>query len=258
MKEGLVTISSFLRSINLEMSVSKTKYILFETKNSSRDGYFSEIAFAGGVVERVNNFKYLGLLIDSKLLWEDHVDKTLKEIAPFVGILRKIRYFVDKKVLTNIYYAHIHSRLCYCLPIWSACSIDRKMRLQRLQNKAVKFMQFKPHLTPTSELYNDKIISFMQLCSYESILFVHKIVSGGVRCDFIPVTSHSVSGRLTRQSSSYRPPNFNMAIGQNSLFYSGINLYNDFCNQKSISISSAISTVKIQAREFVRAHKNYK
>jgi hypothetical protein len=113
MKEGLVTISSFLRSINLEMSVIKTKYILFETKNSSRDGYFSEIPFAGGVVQRVNNFKYLGLLIDSKLLWEDHVDKTLKEIAPFVGILRKIRSttHIFIRVFITAFQSGLHAQL---------------------------------------------------------------------------------------------------------------------------------------------------
>jgi hypothetical protein len=159
---------------------------------------FDEIGFNEQFIKRFDSFKYLGLFIDSKIDWSVHVNSVAAEIAPYVGILRRIRYCVNEKVLMQVYYAYIHSRLSYCLPVWSSCSLELKMRLQRLQNKALKFIRFKPPLTPTSELYGSQFLSFLQLCDFEPILFIHKVTQGLVKCDFELFTNERVTGRQTR------------------------------------------------------------
>jgi hypothetical protein len=252
MQKDLSMIDSLLSSNNLSMSIKKTKFMVFTTTNSSSDGLFDEIIFDEKKIERVDDFKYLGLQIDSKLLWNDHVDRILKEITPFVGILRRIRYSVDQKTLMSIYYAYIHSRLCYCLPVWSSCSMDKKMRLQRAQNKAIKLIKFRPYLTPTSELYDEDFLSFMQLCNYEQILFVYRVQSGGVRCDFELVNNMSITGRQTRQSSLIRLPQYLMTKSQNSIFYRGVHLFNKFSQNVNIESNASISSIKKQIKRFVR------
>jgi hypothetical protein len=98
------------------------------------------------------------------------------KIAPFVGLIRRVRPFISENVAMQLYYAYIHSRLIYCLPVWSSCSIEKKTRLQRLQNKCIKAIKLKPRLTPSCDLYDDKFLSFLQLCNYESIksIRIHK------------------------------------------------------------------------------------
>lgn len=63
-------------------------------------------------------FTFLGVVIDDKLCWDDHVDKVRREIAPYVFILYKIRPFVSEKTCWLIYYAYIASRLMYIAPAW--------------------------------------------------------------------------------------------------------------------------------------------
>jgi hypothetical protein len=228
MQNDLITVESYLASINLELSVNKTKFMIFKTKNSTNSDLFDRITFNNHTIDIVESFKYLGLIIDSEIDWKYHVDSVASKISPYIGMLYRIRPFIEEKTAMQIYYAYIHSRLSYCLPVWSSCSLDLKMRLQRLQNKAMKAIRMKPFRTPTVELYDNRLVSFLQLCDYEAILFIHKVKFGLVKCDVTFITYENISGRQTRQSNLLRPPNFLMAKSQDSLFYRGICLYNDF------------------------------
>lgn len=42
--------------------------------------------------------------------WKTHISETSRQIAPFVGLLRRVRHVASRKILINIYYAHIHLR----------------------------------------------------------------------------------------------------------------------------------------------------
>ena len=251
MQQDLVSIESFLMSINLEMSIKKTEFMVFKTTNSSNTGCFETIKFESNEICKVEKFKYLGLVIDEKLTWKLHVDSVSSCIAPYVGMLRRIRPFVNKTTSMKLYYAYIHSRLTYCLPVWSSCSIEQKMRLQRLQNKAIKFIEQKPLRTPSSELFDDKLISFLHLCDYEVILFIQKIQMGLLKCDVTLNTYESRTNRTTRQSSFLRQPQFSMAKSQNSLFYRGINLYNTFTSSHLSKTSTSLADFKISIKKFV-------
>ena len=52
--------------------------------------------------------KYLGVFIDSSLSWKSQIQYILTKIKRSVGILSKIRYYVDINVLSNLYYALIY------------------------------------------------------------------------------------------------------------------------------------------------------
>ena len=102
------------------------------------------------------------------------------------------------------------------------------MRLQRLQNKAVKYIRQKPSRTPTVELYDNKFISFLELSDYEVILFIQKVKMGLIKCDVALNCFNSLTNRNTRQSSLLKHPHYMTAKPQKSLFYRGVSLFNAF------------------------------
>lgn len=230
----------------------KTEFILFKSKNSSDQGAFDTLEIGQSVINRVDKFKYLGLQIDSDISWKSHVDMIAANIAPYVGLLKQIRPFVKQNIALQIYFAHIHSRLIYCLPVWSSCTLEQKNRLQRLQNKAIKVITKKPRLTPSSELYDEKFLSFLQLCDYESIFFIHKVKSGLIKSDITLSVNENTTNRKTRQSELLRPPQFMTVQSQSSLFYRGVNLYNQFHISKSNKSNvESLSTLKSSIKRFV-------
>jgi hypothetical protein len=148
------------------------------------------------------------------------------------------------------------SHVFWSKPVWSSCSIEMKTRLQRLQNKCIKAIKHKPRLTPSCDLYDDKFLSFLQLCDYESVLFIHKVKSGLVKCDISLITNESVTNRKTRQSELLRLPRFLMTKSQKSLFYRGVSLYNRCYCGGDLRNDMTISSAKFVIKRFVVTELN--
>ena len=62
--------------------------------------------------------KYLGLLIDSQLSFKHHLIELKKKISRSIGVLHKLKPFVNSAILTNVYYAIVYPFLLYGIIIW--------------------------------------------------------------------------------------------------------------------------------------------
>ena len=75
--------------------------------------YTHEVQIKGYIINHVCNLKLLGIIIDSKLNWPDHINHNKNKISKYIGIFYKIRNFIDKNTLPNLYYTFIFSYLIY-------------------------------------------------------------------------------------------------------------------------------------------------
>ena len=53
-------------------------------------------------INEVKSFKFLGVIIDNKLTWQDHIYYIKNKIAKSMGIIYKIRKYVDRQTLINL------------------------------------------------------------------------------------------------------------------------------------------------------------
>ena len=58
---------------------------------------FDKMTTNGNDIHRENKVKYLGLMIDEKLSWKDHLDYFIASLSKFYVIFNKIKHFVPKK-----------------------------------------------------------------------------------------------------------------------------------------------------------------
>jgi Reverse transcriptase (RNA-dependent DNA polymerase) len=256
MQHDLIKIEFFLSSINMKMSIEKTKYIIFKMKNSPKN-YNDTIHFNNNVIYRVDSYNYLGVTFHETLTWNMHADKVIKSVTPYISLLSKLRHYVEKSILQQIYFAHIHSRWIYCLPVWQSLSNEYIVRFQRLQSRSIKFINFLPVSTPTISLFIDSnLLNFRELIDYENILFIYKINKGLIKCDVNLHTNADFTGRTTRQSNQLRIPHWLNSNAQKNIFYKGIKRYNDFtsfCERTDVNILTInINRVKELIRRFVR------
>ena len=56
--------------------------------------------------------------MDSHLNWKKQIEYKTKKIRRGIGILCKVRHFVDQSVLLKLYYALIYPFLIYGIVIW--------------------------------------------------------------------------------------------------------------------------------------------
>ena len=52
---------------------------------------------------------YLGVLIDKNLSWKHHIDAIATKISKNVGLIAKLRHYVPRKILFNVYKSLIRS-----------------------------------------------------------------------------------------------------------------------------------------------------
>ena len=61
---------------------------------------------------------YLGVILDNKMSWIQHVAYVKNKVAKGIGIMFKARTYLDRKCLINLYNANIYPYLFYCVDSW--------------------------------------------------------------------------------------------------------------------------------------------
>ena len=77
--------------------MSKTKYSFFH-KPSKREVFrlLLKLNVDGSEIERRECLKFLGVLLDEKLRWKEHIKYIERKIAKNIGLLYKAKPYIDK------------------------------------------------------------------------------------------------------------------------------------------------------------------
>lgn len=123
---------------NLTLNTDKTKEMIVDMRKGRRP--HQPLFIRGLEVERVSNFKYLGVHISDDLTWTFNTTQVVKKAQQRLYFLRRLRKFgMAPKILSNFYSCIIESVLTNCITVWYGSSTvrDRK-RLQRVIKTASK------------------------------------------------------------------------------------------------------------------------
>ena len=96
MNRELEKVDKWLKSNNLTVNIKKTHYMLFHRTRIKHKVHEDRVHISGNNLVKVNNIKFLGVIIDSKLNWSDHITYIKNNISKSIGILAKIRRFLNK------------------------------------------------------------------------------------------------------------------------------------------------------------------
>ena len=98
------------------------------------------ISIDGETISQVSTMKYLGIDIDSKLNWDNHIDRLCRIISPKIGLLRRLRQIIPTACLTKYYMATLQSHIDYCLTVWGFTSNKNLNRIQKFQIRAERII----------------------------------------------------------------------------------------------------------------------
>ena len=86
--------------------------VLFSCKKSSQN--HPQLIFNGIAVAKVNDQKHLGLILDSRLSFEKHINEKIIKAKKNVGIPKHLSKFLPLKTLDQMYKALVRPNLDYC------------------------------------------------------------------------------------------------------------------------------------------------
>ena len=92
-------------------------------------------------IKSVKNTKFLGVILDSKLLRKEHYEQLKCKIHRNYALLCRSKNLLNAQGMKMLYYAQIYSHLSYCIVLWgSMLSMELRKKLRILQNKCVKLI----------------------------------------------------------------------------------------------------------------------
>ena len=99
-----------------------------------------EVCTCDTTIDMTEEHKYLGLVIDSRLTWQIHIDDIGKKIRAASAVIQKLKYNLPQKTLKTIYYALVESVINYGIDAWHATTNEYTKKLQLTQNRIIKTM----------------------------------------------------------------------------------------------------------------------
>ena len=114
----LFKIYEWLGANKLAFNVSKTKYMVFHTRNKSVK--YPSLLINGKAIERVTQFNFLGLILESNMSWNLHINHISLKISKAIGILYRLKTIYPQLVLQTLYNTLILPYFNYCILVWGA------------------------------------------------------------------------------------------------------------------------------------------
>ena len=113
----------------LSFSLDKTCYSLVFMDQQMFKNLKSTLKTDDVEIQQVGCSKYLGMLIDSKLSWQNHTDYVYYKIIKFTSIFYKIRDKINSDVAKVVCFALVHSHLAYSIEIYGNIYTNHLNRL---------------------------------------------------------------------------------------------------------------------------------
>jgi hypothetical protein len=203
---------------NNEMKVNfdKTKFMIFHKEKDSTVGNVRECVVLGRTIERVFEFRYLGLLLDPHLNFNKHFEYVISKVSSRIKYIMGVKRHLSTKAMCNMINAYVHSITDYCIDIWT---VQTDVRLDKIQAVIDRFLLnfFFPSFAKKSHKQ-----------SYQSVRRSINIIELRNKCNFLSLKERSdyVLLKNLLKSHLWSPLSFT-AFYERSLEYRGRKLWND-------------------------------
>ena len=136
----------------------------------------SELKIGNLGISRVTEAKFLGVIINENLKWNNHIEGVCSKISKSIGVIYKARHIVDDSVVTNLYRILIEPYISYCCLIWGGtqktCGLEKIFILQKRIVRLIAFQKYRVSSRKFFRLYN--ILNVYELYECQVLIFMFK------------------------------------------------------------------------------------
>ena len=147
LEKDLTSVAKWSIETNLVFNTSKIKFMLIASRQLSVRHQLKDeqlhICCNNTGLERVTEWKLLGLTIDENLTLNNHISKILKDSYSHLSILKKLKRYTSQSVRRQLVESLIFSRLDYCNNLFIDLPQYQVRRMIKLQKSCASFVKGK-------------------------------------------------------------------------------------------------------------------
>ena len=227
----LMYLDKWFKSNKLTLNIEKNNFIIFTTADKRKKlNIPNTLKLNNIMINRTDQAKYLGLIIDEELSWKHHIVMLCNRIKRFFPSFYILRNYVNIEHAKSIYYATLHSRIKYGIALYGAADKNIIEPLQILQNKLLRVLTKKDRMYSTNKIHNDlELLKINDIYESEVLSFVYNCVNNNVpdalRHYFTMLSdTHNVNTR--NKNHILHDPCLKSKIGRLSVKQKGVQLWN--------------------------------
>ena len=170
-------------------------------------------------------------MIDSHLNWKPQITYISKKIKRNIGLLSKIRYFVNLNTLINLYYSLIYPFLIYGIVAWGNTYTSTLNPIFILQKRVIRILTFSDYKEHTNPLFKTlAILKLPDLVFFYNAILMYDFRSGKLPSSFdnffLQVCKrHHYNTRLASKYS-YSLPSVRNNYGNFNIRFQGAKVWN--------------------------------
>ena len=108
--------------------------------------------------------RYLGVHIDSRLQFHEHINHVVKNLNKFCGLIDRIRHYYNKKCMLMFYNSFAKSVICYVLLLYGTSAKSNLRKIERAQRRILKGIFFRKKYGSLSNiLRRNGVLTFFEL-----------------------------------------------------------------------------------------------
>jgi hypothetical protein len=166
----LEKICNWFKVNKLSLNASKTKAMLFHPIQKTVDKF--DIIIDGSTVEFVEQFSYLGIILDPNITWKPHLQHVARKVARTNGILCRLKNVSDCDILKMLYTSLILPYLSYGIIVWGGSS-ERLFKLQKRSVRLVMNAKYNAHTEPLFKFLG--LLKISDLLHVQQLKFFYKL-----------------------------------------------------------------------------------
>lgn len=182
--EDLVIVKKWLDQNVLTLNISKTKFMPISLRYTGEIAYKIKVHTCGNTtnetcscnsIDKVDSYKYLGVMFDSKLSWTNHVEYINKRLRKLIFAFKQLGEVLDEKSLRQAYFAYVQSIIEGGILAWGGAFRSNLQPLIITQKSIIKAALKKPRRYSTEELFREmKVFDIRQIYVRTLLIYIFK------------------------------------------------------------------------------------
>ena len=173
----------------LSFNINKCKVVHYSRGRAPRDYTYH---VNNSALERVSQFKDLGVVFDSKFTFNEHRARLIGDSYRLLGFVKRNTKFFTVGTTISLYNAIVRSKLEYAAIIWSPYYQIHVSDVEKVQKRFLRYLFLKSHhIYPDYNIRTCDMLREFQMLSLEArrsmsqVLFVFKLLKGYIDDGFL-------------------------------------------------------------------------